>query len=224
MNKILSLSAILLTTGFAALAVPVTPAGTFGTLSGATWGGTGIPNNAAMTTTIANGGNTITLGLSATSRYSNPALANNGAGIFYATSGINNGLTTPGHTPGATWNFDFYFDATGGNYTYKLFYGLDPASLLSFDPTTIPDNQATPNHGGQNSENLVYGFGDPNATGTYSFQLVAYDSAGAAIGQSAINVIVSSVPDAASTASLMGLGLLGLALYGRRKHSLSAAK
>jgi len=233
---LLGLAATCLITGNIAFAAPVTPAGTFGTLSDYTYG-TGNPNDAFMTTTITDRGNTITLGLQAQGRYNNPAVGNNGAGIYYATPGENYGTpatpTTPG-TPspfkGATWNFDFYFDATGGSYTYKLFFGTDASSLVSFDPTILGDNGSSTHTGGQNSENLDFtgfksaiGF-DPNADGIYSFELVAYDLNNDAIGHSAINVDVRSVPDAASTAGLLGLAFAGLAAFGFRKNRLAMAK
>ena len=56
---------------------------TFGTLTGANFGGSGIPNNAvAITTSTALNG--VTLGLTATQRFSSPAVMNNGAGVFQA--------------------------------------------------------------------------------------------------------------------------------------------
>lgn len=63
---------------------------TFGTLA-VSFGGMGIPNNAVCSTTILNDGNTITLGLTATPEDAghvvNPAVTNNGAGVFYAQPG-----------------------------------------------------------------------------------------------------------------------------------------
>jgi hypothetical protein len=238
MKKLLGLTSVLLTSGFAVVADPVIPTyNTFSLLSGAQWSGSGNPNNPVAVTTIANGGNTITLGLAAQQRYSNPPLLNDGAGTFFATPGANNELTTPSHGLGATWNFDFYFDATGGNYTYKLFYGIDASSLLSIDPTLVGDNGSTPNTGGQNSENLLFpAWGnlssyvlnglsfDPNANAVYSFELVAYDAQGNQIGASAINVDVRSVPDPASSALLLGLGFCGLAAFGFRQNRLAMAK
>ncbi len=54
----------------------------FGPLPAATYGGTGIPNDPSAITTIVDGSNTITLGLTATPRYYNPAIKNDGAGTF----------------------------------------------------------------------------------------------------------------------------------------------
>lgn len=224
--------------GLTAIAAPVTPTfTTFGPLTGAQWSGSGNPNDPVAISTINDGGNTITLGLAAQQRYSNPALANDGNGTYFATAGANNGLSGS-HGLGATWNFDFYFDATGGSYTYKLFYGLDSSSLISVNPALIGDNGATPHAGGgQNSQNLLFpAWGnlssfvlnglafDPNASGIYSFELVAYNDAGAQVGSSAINVNVSRVPDTASTAGLLGLGIICLGLVQYRRTRMVRAK
>src|SRR5665213_1147993 len=228
MKKLFVLTSILLASGFAVFATEVTPAGTFGTLSDFTVG-SGNPNDAFMTTTILNNGNTITLGLQAQQRYSNPVLGNNGAGIYYATPGANNGLdgASPAHSTGATWNFDFYFDTTGGSYTYKLYLGTDASVWTStygyVDPaSSLWGNSPSTHNGGQNSENIVTLGGNPNLEGIYSFELVAYAANGSAIGHSAINVVVGTVPDVASTAMLLGLGFIGLAAFGFRKNRLQA--
>ncbi len=161
MKTLMGLTSILLTSGFAVFASPVTPTyTTFGELTGAQWSGSGNPNNPVAITTVNDNGNTITLGLAAQQRYFNPALANNGAGTFYATPGENNGNGSVSHALGSTWNFDFYFNATGGSYTYELFYGTDASSLFSVDPTLIGDNGAALNTGGgQNSETCCFPLG-----------------------------------------------------------------
>jgi hypothetical protein len=111
---------------------------TFGSLPGATFGGTGNPNNAVEVTTITDGGNTITLGLAAQGRYENPALGNNGNGTYYATTGANYGNpANPADKSqstilGSTWNFDFYANIAGGGnlsgYTFVLNYPLTPVT------------------------------------------------------------------------------------------------
>ena len=219
------------------MAVGVTPAGTFGSLPGATFGGSGNPNNAVMVTTINSGGNTITLGLAAQQRYFNPAVGNDGAGTYFATPGQNNGLGSSSYQ-GAKWNFDYYIDGIGANtagYSFKLFVGQDTTNPTGyFNPLHVGDNQTTPNGGGQNSENLLFlGFGtpavgelnplfssfDPNANADYSFVLAAYDSAGGEIGRSAMVVRVgtgTAAPDAGSTSLLLSSALAGLALVRRK--------
>jgi hypothetical protein len=235
MKRYLTLAYICLTGGLTAFATPVTPTyTTFGPLNGAEWGGTGNPNDPVAITTIKNGDFTVTLGLAAQQRYFNPPLANDGAGTYFATPGANQGGPgNPSSFLGSTWNFDFYFDATGGSYTYKLFYGT-ASSLVSVDPTKIGDNGSTPHNGGQNSENLLFpAWGtsgsfvlntlpfDPNANATYIFELVAYNAAGTQVGETAINVQVGSVPDIASTAGLLGLGIVGLMFVNSRRTRLA---
>jgi hypothetical protein len=206
---------------------------TFGPLNGANFGGSGNPTDPVAITTINDGNNTITLGLAAQGRYSNPPLSSAG-GVYEATTGANNGLTSPGHALGATWNFDFYFDTTGGSYTYKLTYGLVGGSLLTIDPAAIGDNKPTPNKGGQNSQDLLFSdFGgvsngllfDPNAAGIYVFELQAFNAAGGPVGNAdIINVAVRSVPDASSTAGLLGLGIIGLGFVQYRRTRLVRSK
>src|SRR5215469_8414331 len=105
MKKHVAVASLFLTVSLAAFGNT-----SFGTLSGATFGGTGIPNNAVEITTVnttpnGNGASdTITLGLTATPRYQNPALGNNLAGTFSATAGANDGLGNPPHSVGPTWN------------------------------------------------------------------------------------------------------------------------
>jgi hypothetical protein len=231
MKRHIILAYICLTGGIAAMATPLAPTyDTFGPLTTANWSGTGNPNDPVAITTIQSGNSTVTLGLAAQQRYFNPPLGNNGAGTYYATPGQNNGLGSSAFQ-GSTWNFDFYFDSTGGNFTYKLMYGTDASALVSVDPTLIGDNGPTPNHGGQNSENLLFPLWgnsssfvantlpfSPYATGVYIFELVAYNADGRAVGSTAINVNVGSVPDVASTAGLLGLGIVGLMLVNSRRN------
>jgi hypothetical protein len=136
-------AALMVLASMGAQAAPVAPVyDTFGNLAGATFGGSGIPTNPTAITTFshANGNlpaSTITLGLTAHQRFSNPALGNNGAGIYTATPGENNGLSLP-PSPNiyATWNFAFYIDSSTGSLaemmggadplTFQLFYDTDP--------------------------------------------------------------------------------------------------
>ncbi len=72
---VLGLVAGTLLGGVNAEAAPISPTfDTFGTLSGATFGGTGIPNNAVAITRITSGGYNITLGLTAHGRFFNPPI------------------------------------------------------------------------------------------------------------------------------------------------------
>lgn len=195
-------------------AIIITPAGTsFGSLPAATFGGSGIPNDDVQ---IANIGN-LTLGLTATPRYANPAVTNNGNGTFYANAGDD---TANGQPAYAQWNFDFYVNGLADGQSVKLFYdnnGSGGNDVTSFF--------ALPNY--QDSWNLGMGFlsggiFDPNANGEYGFALVAYANteAGAVeLGRSAILVNVSdgsTVPDGGSTILLLGSVLAGLAVLRRR--------
>lgn len=215
-----------------AMASSVSPSfDNFGTLSSANFGGSGIPNDAVAIRTLNAGGATITLGLTAHQRYDNPALGNNGAGVFTAQPGSN----VKNGTLGALWNFGYYVNvdgAIGSGYTFELLY--------DFSPTAGTDQSALGaiHLGGsaQGSENLLFdylnsstpsgilasAFGlvtqpsgsfDPNASGEYSFALVVSDPTGLELGRSAILVDVASVPDAGSTGLLILLGAGGLFFF-----------
>lgn len=195
------------------------PAGTFGPLPVATFGGSGIPNNAVMTNTF--GG--VTLGLTATARFAQPTVTNNGAGTYYALPG----LDAPSR---AKWNFDFYVGGTNvGNYTYKLVYDFDPSINT---PSAQLGAINLGNAAIQDSWNLGFGFlgvtGGPitapagaynvNATGEYNFALLQYDVTGHEVGRVAMEVDVAAVPEPASFA-LVATGLLGLAAVVRRRNN-----
>ena len=188
------------------LAGATSASASFGPLSGATFGGSGIPNDAVEVTTITDGGNTITLGLTATPRYQVGELANNNNGTFYAPAGNQ-------------WNFDYYVNVTGsGNisdYTFVLGYALVPgtptASLGSFNlsaaysaqsPTIPIQDSQWPGFGYLTTG--VAGVVTPpsgayagpyniNAGGDYQFVLDAY-SGSTLIGQSGITVDVVPEP------------------------------
>ncbi|MEO6973461.1 MAG: PEP-CTERM sorting domain-containing protein [Rhodoferax sp.] len=221
---------------FVAQAAPTPSYTTFGTLAGATFGGTGIPNNAVAITTI--GG--FTMGLTANQRYVGPNLANNGAGTFYAAPG---NATPAGSTfDGSFWNFAYYLSGDTLGYNFKLFYDVDPSAGTDYGVVTA-------NGGGaaqvttQDSQNLMFNLGqssfqyatgftapagtfDPNVAGQYNFALVAYSAAtGAEVGRSSINVIVgqpAAVPEPA-TIALFGLGLFGVAATRRKSKKATRA-
>ena len=162
-------------------AASITPTyDSFGLLAGATFGGTGIPNDAVAITTLTDGGVTIVLGFTAHERFSNAPVTNDGAGTFFAEPGANYGdplngaapIGSPGTPPrlGATWNFAFYVSITGGtfaDYNVNLLYDFDPAAdteasshgILSLDGVldflTMPQGSTSLVQG---SENLAFAF------------------------------------------------------------------
>lgn len=231
MKKHLAIASVLLTSGFSLFATTIAPSfGSFGTLSGATFGGTGIPNTAVAIKEVSFAGNndTITLGLTATARYSNPTVGNDGAGTFFATPGLNNGLDGGGHTLGPTWNFDYYIKTGANNvgtYSFALLYANNTTGVstsLLLGPITGT---------AQDSWNLSMGFlntigFDPNASGQYGFELELLNSDSHVVAKTAINVDVgtSRVPDGSSTALLLGLGFAGLAVLGFRQNRQALAK
>jgi hypothetical protein len=213
------------------LATPITPTyTTFGTLSGATFGGTGIPNHAVAITTISN----VTLGLTAHARYSNPLVLNNGAGVFTAVAGGDIYTPAPNTQPTwARWNFGWYAYSSGsGNYLLDLRYDFDPGvgtDESSLGKILIPLGPSAPLL--QDSWNLgmtfldtstppwvtppTYPSFDPNASGEYSFALILRDLSGNELGRAAI--LVNAVPEGGATLGLLGVGLLGLVALARRQ-------
>lgn len=243
-NKTSLLTFAGLLTVSAAFAVPSYD--TFGSLPAATFGGTGIPNDAVAIKTITDGSVSVTLGLTAHQRYDNPALANNGAGVFTAQPGAN----VKGGTLGALWNFAFYVNVTGtlaSPWSFDVLYDFNPGA-------NTPESSLGAIHlgntlGADDSQNLLFAYLDgstaigglaatlgfttpptgsfnPNADGEYSFALIARDVTGAEVGRSAITVNVgsgASVPDAGSTAGLALLSLGGLIVFGYAQRRLQVA-
>jgi hypothetical protein len=214
----------------------------FGALDAATFGGTGIPNGeVAVSSQFSNGSSLITVAMSATQRYSNPALTNDGAGTYFAQAGSNFGGAGQSGDEGALWNFNYYINIdsvteTLADYQIDLFYDFDPAfdngmagiglinvtnAILGTDPT------ATLSEG---SENLMFSFlaadypgiitapggtFDPNIAGEYNFG-IRVSQAGWGIENVAMDVDVSAVPLPAA-AWLFGSAILGLGFVKRRK-------
>lgn len=242
MNKrtIIGIISAALASGTAAFAS--NPSTTFGPLPAANFGGSGNPNSAVQVTTWNSpiAGDTITLGLAAQQRYTNPALANNGAGTYYANPGAN--VQGPSATLGALWNFDYYINVSSsdiGRYHFKLLYDFDPAANtpkaqlgvidinagllgLGIDPASIKTVQ--------DSENLLFPFlstpgggitppsgtFDPNANGEYTFILEEVNADGTVQAESDIKVVVG-VPDTNSTALLLSLAMGGLFVFASKR-------
>jgi hypothetical protein len=195
----------------------------FGLLSGANFGGSGIDNTAVAITTYSG----VTLGLTATPRYSNPPVTNDGISAFFATAGVD-----PAQAGYAQWNFDFYISNAGASfasYTAELWYDFDPAAAtstgLGIGIISLPSPLFAGTTTVQDSWNLgmsflatgaagltppTYSSFDPTASGEYSFALVLKDSTAAEVARSSITVNVASVPDGGSMVALLGVGLMAL--------------
>ena len=220
MKKYLAIAS-LFASGLAAMATSTT---TFGTLPGATWGGSGIDNNNAVITTINvsdpfTAGDVVTLGLEANPRSTPGVLANDGVSTYFATTG-----SPAGHPTLSTWNIGFFLGSSPNNtlsrYTFTLTYGLEGGTSFTFDPMTIGDNTGAPNSA-LNSENLGFGFlsvpiggFNPNAAGIYDFTLDAYLGQ-EHLGSDSAKVVVRSVPDGGSTIAMLGFAACGLFLFKR---------
>ena len=202
-------------------------------------GGTGIPNDAVA---ISSQGGVI-LGLSATERFSNAPVTNDGAGTFFAGAGSNFGNPlnpadmSQSSNLGATWNFSFFLDlgnTVGSDFTtLTLQYDFDPSAGTDFG---VIDFRLSPDTSGlsliEGSQNMLFGFlssaaaipviippftsFDPNAGGIYSFVLTANGGGLSSPVVASIDVVVEAVPEPGALA-LIGAGLWGLALTRRRR-------
>ena len=225
-----------LTLVFSASAAPISPTfSTFGPLTGVTFGGTGIPNDPVAITTLTNtAGQTLTMGLSATPRFSG-VVTNNGMGTYSAAAGVSPNFPSPAD-PYAVWNFNSF---VGGNATsslfFRLFYDFDPAAgndesthgTVSFSgaSSSLTQNGSSSNLGFNSLATSGSGFGfttvapagtfNPNAAGQYTFALRAYSDANFTNLVASTAIAVNVVPEPGSFA-LAGLALLGLAAARRR--------
>lgn len=209
---------------------------TFGPLDGATFGGTGIPNTeVAISSQFSNGNSLITIAMSATQRYDNPALTNDGAGTYFAGAGSN--TPSGASSEGALWNFNYYINIdstteTLADYDITLFYDFDPTfdngpsslgtvnitnAIFGTTPTLIEDSQnlmfnwmSTPVSGVVAPPAGAF---DPNALGEYNFG-ISVGQSGWGVENVRMDVQVVPVPAAVW---LFGSGLIGLAGIARRK-------
>jgi hypothetical protein len=222
---------------------------TFGPLDVATFGGTGIPNDevaisSQFSNSNINGTSLITVAMSATQRYGNPALTNDGAGTYFAGAGSNTGPGSPlGTAEGALWNFNYYINIestigeTLADYDITLFYDFNPAfdngpaGLGTINITNAILGSATPTISlVEGSQNLMFSFlatdvtgvinapagsFDPNAIGEYNFG-ISVSQAGWGVENVRMDVQVVPVPAAVW---LFGSGLIGLVGVARRKKS-----
>ncbi len=218
---------------------------TFGPLDTATFGGQGIPNDeVAISSQFVDGNVLITIAMSATQRYSNPALTNNGAGTYYAQPGSNYGGNNESPDEGALWNVNGYLKVEGFNgatpkladYQINLLFDTDPgfntpfpalgnvdltAAILALDPNATLQ---------ESSQNLMFGFlaadlppyiiapatpFDPNALGQYTFGIQVSRNGW---GVETVAMLVEVVPEPSSVV-LAIFGMATVVVIGRRRLS-----
>jgi hypothetical protein len=191
--------------------------------------------NGSWTVDVENG---IELGLRTKQRYPSANVFNsNGDGTYSWTD--TTGLGPIGSNR-ASWNYDFSLNvaSTGSalsDFAFKLYIDSDPSAGHTWkviDPSAIGDNDTFGNAYAQNSENPRFsaeglpGY-DNTIAGTYDFALFALDSSGTVLAETYMRVNVNggtaagtfngNVPDAGSSALLLGSAASALAFLRRQR-------
>jgi len=221
----------------------------FGPLDEATFGGTGIPNDeVAVASQFVDGDNLITIAMSATQRFSNPPLSNDGAGTYFATPGSNLGGNGESTTAGALWNFNTFIKVEGLNgatpvltdYQIDLFYDFDPGfdtGLAGLGRIDITASLLAGSGGGpsstleQDSQNLLFGFlatdflpfvdapaGSFDPNALGEYNFAIQVSGAGGFGIETVAMDVQVTPEPGA-ALLLGLGLVGYATVRQRAGS-----
>jgi hypothetical protein len=186
--------------------------------------GTGNPNGDFATSTGSTGA---VLGLRADIRQGSLITGtDSGSGalnLYSVPYGYNAGL--------AKWDFVYSIDVTNTGkllsaYTATLTVTAPGGGSTAFNPLLISDNNGprhpydpTINTIAQNSENIVFGGGNPNLLGQYTFDMTLTDtSTGTQVAEDKmfVDVVPTPLPSAAGM-GLAALGVIGAAALLRKK-------
>ncbi|WP_018873502.1 hypothetical protein [Thioalkalivibrio sp. ALJ16] len=157
----------------------------FGELPDATFGGSGIPNDAVAQSFFETAEAPGVLGLSATQRFDAPEVTNDGAGTYFVQPGVGDPDYDSDFGSGLSfWNFNFYIDPgagflAGAPLTFELYFETVPGQISTLQLGPLEGVTETSQNLGFNWLNdLASAEGndpfDPFAEGVYSFGLAAY--------------------------------------------------